>query len=99
MIESTLIKVAIKPFMLLLHVTVLAPETGGISTSLDRIYTPSEEACEATSKQLLAGLNWIKQKRDKDGKITYTVAYSIAKAICIPMRGVQHMPGRRGGET
>ena len=98
MIESTLIKVAIKPFMLLLHVTVLAPQTGGISTSLDRIYTPSEAACEATSKQLLAGLNWIKQKKNTNGKVTYTVAYSIAKAICIPMRGVQHMPGRMGGE-
>mgnify|MGYP003146379860 FL=1 len=85
----------LKPFMLLLHVTVLAPDTGGIATSLDRIYTPSEAACKATATQLTRRLNWVRQKKDTKGNITHTLAYSIAKAICVPMRGVQHMPGRK----
>jgi len=81
-----------KPFMLLLHVTVITPGTG-IDTVIDRIYTPSEDACKQTQVQLLQVMNWVKYKRDENDEVIF--AYSIAKVTCIPMRSFpMREPGR-----
>ena len=88
-----------KPFLLILHLTTVTPE-GSIATTVDRFYTPSEEACQKTALELKRSLNWIRQKRE-NGKIQKTIAVSIAKPLCIPMRGVlrnggvQHMGDRK----
>ena len=33
------------------------------------------------------------KKGKKNGRVKKTVLISFAKVICVPMRGVQHMPG------
>ena len=81
-----------KPFLLILQLVVVTPE-GGIATTIDRFYVPSKAICLEVEKVMRESFNWQKQERDDEGLIQKTRAYSLAKVKCIPMRGVQHMPG------
>jgi hypothetical protein len=81
-----------KPFLLILQIVVVTPE-GGIANTVDRFYVPSKAMCEDVQKIMKSAFTWQRHERNDQGLIQKTRAYSIAKIQCIPMRGVQHMPG------
>lgn len=72
--------------LLLLHLVIVTPE-GGITTQTDRILHASAANCEASRERLVQGLTWVKQRRDGKGRIQSTIAYSVAKAVCIRIAG------------
>ena len=81
-----------KAYLLILQLVVVTPE-GGIATAIDRFYVPSKAICLDVEKVMQRSFTWQRHERNDQGLIQKTRAYSIAKVTCIPMRGVQHMPG------
>ena len=74
-----------KSCFLLLHLIVISPETGGMSNTTTKIYVP--ENCEREMSKLMRLHNWVREKRDKRGRVQYTIAMSIAKVSQIPLPG------------
>ncbi len=72
--------------LLVVYLVVVTPE-GGIATKTDHILHASAANCEKSRGRLIQALTWVKQRRDGKGRIQSTVAYSIAKAVCIQVAG------------
>ena len=70
-------------WVLILQLVVLAPQTGGIHTSIEKIAMPSEEKCEEMKPQLMKSLTWVQQKNGKTGEVSHTLLYSIARGHCV----------------
>jgi len=70
-------------WVLILQLVVLAPQTGGINASIEKIAMPSEEKCEETKTRLMENLTWVKQKKNKKGKVSHTLLYSVAMGHCV----------------
>ena len=83
-----------KPFLLFLAITVSTPD--GISVTTDRFYTPSKSVCLETAAQLKKDHTWEVKARVIFYEDQFVTTHkSKAVVSCIPMRGVQHMPGDR----
>ena len=80
-----------KPFLLFLVITVMNPD-GGVDVTADRFYVPSIYDCELVKKQLEAEHTWEAYYRG------VTITRSTAKVTCVPMRGVQYMPGDKNND-
>ena len=70
-------------WILILQLVVLAPQTGGMHTSIEKIAMPSEESCEEMKTQMIKSLTWVKQKKNKKGKVSHTILYSVAMGHCL----------------
>jgi hypothetical protein len=77
-----------KSYLLILQVVVVTPE-GGVSNTIDRFSVETKAVCLKVEKIMRESFNWQKQARNDKGLIQKTRAYSLAKAKCIPMRGVK----------
>ena len=73
------------PFLMLLVITV-SNTAGGISVTTERFYVPHEAACLEVKALFEAEHTWTRKTR-----VGPPYVASIAKATCIPMRGVQNM--------